>query len=91
MDALLQKLLEGIDLNDPNASLLLFQRIMGLVDWWALLWWSLAFTVIGGLIGWYKGEFWKGVGLGATLGPIGWVVSLLTAPKTGNVGADKSK
>jgi hypothetical protein len=82
MDAWLQKLLEGIDPSDPHASLLLFMRIMGMIDWWALLWWSIAFTVIGGLIGWHKREFWKGVALGATLGPVGWVVSLMTAPKS---------
>lgn len=82
MDALLQKLLEGIDLNDPDAPMQLFLRMMGLIDWWALLWWTIAFTVVGGAIGAYKREFWKGVALGALLGPIGWVVSWVSAPKS---------
>lgn len=77
MDELLNKLLEGIDPSDPAASRLLFGRLMGLVDWWMLLWLTLGCAAIGGLIGWRKGAFWKGAILGITLGPIGWVISLI--------------
>jgi len=77
VEALLAKLLEGIDPDDPEASRILFARLMGLVDWWMLLWLTLACAAIGGLIGWRKGAFWKGVVLGAALGPIGWVISLI--------------
>lgn len=97
VDALLAKLLEGIDPNDPEASRILFGRLMGLVDWWMLIWLTLACTAVGGLIGWYKGAFWKGVILGATLGPIGWVISLIAedrrqeCPSCSRGNASKSK
>ena len=47
MDALLRQLLEGIDLADPDAAWQLFWRLMGLVDWWGLLWLTLACAAVG--------------------------------------------
>ena len=75
MDALLRQLLEGIDLADPDAAWQLFWRLMGLVDWWGLLWLTLACAAVGGLIGHYRGAVWKGLLLGAALGPVGWIVA----------------
>lgn len=77
MDALLRQLLEGIDPADPDAAWRLFWRLMGLVDWWGLFWLTVACAAVGGLIGRYKGALWKGVLLGAALGPIGWAVALM--------------
>ena len=78
MDELLAKLMEGIDPDDPHAAMILFWRMMHMIDWWQLFWITVLCAAVGGLIGWRKGEFWKGVGLGAALGPIGWVVSLVS-------------
>jgi hypothetical protein len=78
MEQLLDRLMQGIDPDDPHAAMILFWRMMGLIDWWQLFWLTVACAVVGGLIGWPKREFWKGVALGAALGPIGWVISLVS-------------
>jgi hypothetical protein len=77
MDAWLERLMQGIDPDSPDASLQLFLRIMGLVDWWLLLWLTLLCMAVGGLIGWRRGTFWRDVALAAALGPLGWLVSFL--------------
>ncbi|UXI69878.1 hypothetical protein [Tahibacter amnicola] len=76
MDSLIEKVLEGIDPSDPAATWEIFVRIMGLVDWWLLTWVSVLFAVVGALIGWWRGHFWRDLSLALALGPIGWVVSL---------------
>ncbi|MEO8672063.1 MAG: hypothetical protein ABI411_12170 [Tahibacter sp.] len=76
MDELLTRALEGIDPADPNATWLVFLRLMGMVDWWMMVWLTVLFTAVGGLIGWWRGHFWRDLGLGAALGPIGWIISL---------------
>ena len=77
MDAWLEQLMQGIDPDAPDAALWLFLRLMGLVDWWLLLWITLASMAIGALIGWRRGTVWRDVGLAAALGPLGWLVSFL--------------
>ncbi|HSX61752.1 MAG TPA: hypothetical protein VLF18_16290 [Tahibacter sp.] len=80
MDAWIERLMQGIDPDAPDASLQLFLRIMGMVDWMLLFWLTLACMAVGGLIGWWRGAFWRDVALAAALGPLGWIVSLLLPP-----------
>lgn len=77
MEAWLDGLTQGIDLDAPDASLQLFLRLMGLIDWWLLLWLTLLCIAVGGLIGWRRGTFWRDIGLAAALGPLGWVMSFV--------------
>jgi hypothetical protein len=89
MEDLLLRLMEGIDPSDPAASWLLFKRMMGLIDWWLITWLTLLCAAVGGLIGWWRGAFWRDLMLGAALGPIGWIVSLLIprpSPKCAGCG-----
>ncbi|MBL8299843.1 MAG: hypothetical protein JNN30_16010 [Rhodanobacteraceae bacterium] len=82
MESWVERLLQGIDLEAPDAALQVFLRIMGLVDWWLLLWLTLLCMAVGGLIGWRRGTFWRDVALAAALGPLGWGVSFLLPPPT---------
>lgn len=77
MEAWLERLMQGIDPDSPDATLLVFLRLMGMVDWWLLLWLTLLCMAVGGLIGWWRGSFWRDVALAAALGPLGWIVSFL--------------
>lgn len=77
MDALIQQVLDGVDLTDPNAVWVVFWRLMDMVDWWLLIAITVVGIVGGGLIGWWRGTFWRDVALGATLGPLGWIVSIV--------------
>lgn len=80
MDELLQRLMQGIDLEAPDASRQLLLRLMGLVDWWLLFWLTLACMAVGGLIGWRRGTFWRDVAFAAAFGPLGWILSWLLPP-----------
>lgn len=80
MDEWLQRLMQGIDPDAPDASYQLFLRLMGLVDWWLLFWLTLACMAVGGLIGWRRGSFWRDVAFAAALGPFGWILSWLLPP-----------
>jgi hypothetical protein len=71
---LLAKALQGVDPNDPGAFLLIFRNLMGAVPWWPLIWLTLGFVAVGGLLGWWRGRFWLGVTSAALLGPFGWLV-----------------
>lgn len=77
MEAWLERLMQGIDPDSPDAMLLVFLRLMGMVDWWLLAWLTLLCMAVGGLIGWWRGSFWRDVALAAALGPLGWVISFL--------------
>lgn len=77
MEAWLERLMQGIDTDSPDATLLVFVRLMGMIDWWLLLWLTLLCMAVGGLIGWWRGSFWRDVALAAALGPLGWIVSFL--------------
>lgn len=80
MDELLQRLMEGIDPEAPDAGAQLFLRLMGLIDWWLLFWLTLACMAVGGLIGWRRGTFWRDVAFAAAFGPFGWILSWLLPP-----------
>ncbi|TDR38735.1 hypothetical protein DFR29_11963 [Tahibacter aquaticus] len=80
MDEWLQRLMEGIDPESPDASYQLFLRLMGLVDWWLLFWLTLGCIAVGGLIGWKRGTFWRDVAFAAAFGPFGWILSWLLPP-----------
>jgi hypothetical protein len=73
--------LSNIDPNDPEqAAALLQQCTATLTD--PMLWvWAAVFTIVGALVGAWIGKrrnaVKRDVLLGATLGPIGWVISLL--------------
>lgn len=82
MESWVERLMQGIDPEAPDASLQLFLRIMGMVDWWLLLWLTLLCMAVGGLIGWRRGTFWRDVALAAALGPLGWIVSFLLPSPT---------
>ncbi|HEX7816905.1 hypothetical protein [Dyella sp.] len=81
MDDLLQRAMQGVDPNDPGAFWQIFSNLMGLVPWVSLIWWTIFFIVVGGVLGWWRGRFWEGIWLAAVLGPIGWVVVLRPARK----------
>lgn len=73
--------LANIDPSDPDqANALLQQCTAALTD--PKLWlWAIIFTIVcalvGALIGKYKNAVVRDMILGAALGPIGWVISLL--------------
>lgn len=77
----LDQLVAGLNLSDPAAGRVLLQRLLHLVDWWFVLWLELGFAAVGALIGWAKGAMLRGALLGALLGPVGWVISLLSKSK----------
>jgi hypothetical protein len=83
LDELLNKLLEGIDPDDPHAVMKLFLRMMGMIDWWEMFWLTVLCGVVGGVIGYFKGATGRGIGLGLALGPIGWGIALFwkTTPR----------
>lgn len=73
--------LTNLDPTDPDAAQrLLDQCTQTLTD--PTLWiWAVVFTIVctavGALIGKYKNAVMRDAVLGATLGPIGWIISLL--------------
>jgi hypothetical protein len=76
VDELLSKAMQGVDPDSPDAFLRIFLNLMGIVPWVALLWWSVAFVVVGALLGWWRGRTVEGIVWAAALGPIGWIVIL---------------
>lgn len=77
MDAI-DRLLKDINLSDPAGLRILALRVLHQVDWWFLLWLTLASAVVGLLLGRVKGTPLKGLILGALLGPIGWAILLFS-------------
>lgn len=77
VDELLNKAMQGVDPDAPGAFVHIFLNLMGLVPWVALMWWSVAFVVVGALLGWWRGRMVEGIAWAAALGPIGWVVVLM--------------
>lgn len=75
-------LLTGADLADPDALQLALQTCTGaLLDpglWAWALGINLACAVIGALLGLAKGRWLAGLVWGAVLGPIGWLVIVLS-------------
>ncbi|WP_114238596.1 hypothetical protein [Dyella sp. C9] len=76
MEQWLDKAMQGVDPDSPDAFLRIFLNLMLGVPWLALFWWSVAFIVVGALLGWWKGRLLEGVVWSAVLGPLGWLVVL---------------
>jgi hypothetical protein len=72
----LQRAMQGVDPDSPDAFVHIFLNLMGMVPWVALFWWSIAFLVVGALLGWWRGRTVEGIVWAAVLGPIGWIVVL---------------
>ena len=66
MNELLHKILQGVDPAAPGAFWKLLRNMLALVPWWPLIWFTIACTVIGAAIGWWRGR------IGLMVGPIGW-------------------
>lgn len=66
-----------LDLSDPDALHNILMALLSSIDWWWWIWFTVISIVVGALIGWYKGAVWRDMLLGAALGPIGWIVSVL--------------
>ena len=73
MDALLQKLLQGVDPGTPGAFWRLLHNMLVLVPWWPLIWFTVACAVVGAAIGWWRGRIALGIALGLVVGPIAWL------------------
>ncbi len=80
MDELLARATQGVDMDAPGAIWQIYANLFALVPWMALLWWSLLFIVIGGLLGLWRGSWQRGVIWALVLGPIGWIVILAKPP-----------
>jgi hypothetical protein len=72
----LEKAMQGVDPDSPDAFIHVFLNLMGMVPWVALFWWSIAFVVVGALLGWWRGRTVDGIVWAIVLGPIGWLVVL---------------
>jgi len=75
----LDKAMQGVDPDSPDAFLHIFLNLMGMVPWGMLLWWNVVFVAVGALLGWWRGRTVEGVVWAAVLGPIGWIVVLTRA------------
>ena len=78
MEELLAKATQGVDMNAPDAYLQILLNLMAMIPWTALFWWNLAFVAVGALLGWWRGKLLAGVVWALALGPIGWVIVLLS-------------
>jgi hypothetical protein len=84
MNALLHKLLQGVDPNAPGAFRVLLHNILALVPWWPLIWFTVGCAVIGAAIGWWRGRIGLGIALGVVVGPVAWIA--LWALRRGRYG-----
>lgn len=73
MDALLQRLLQGVDPGAPGAFWQIFHNAVALVPWWPLIWFTAACAVVGAVLGWWRGRIVLAVLLGLVVGPVAWV------------------
>ena len=77
MNDLLARALQGVDPDDPGASVKIFLNLMALVPWGQLILWQVVFILVGALLGWWKGRFAATVLASLVLGPFGWAVPFL--------------
>lgn len=77
MNEILARAMQGVDPDEPGAFFHIFQNLMGLVPWWQLVAWQVFFTVVGALLGWWRGRTMAGVIASLVLGPLGWVVPFM--------------
>lgn len=83
MDELLDKLLRGVDLTDPEAPILLFRNLMELVPWWPLFWFTLFCVAVGLAIAFRRGSSpWMAVFWALLLGPFSWLLSWYQVPSS---------
>lgn len=78
--------LTNIDTTDPDQVAMLMQQCTAVV-FDPMLWlWAVIFTMVGTLVGALIGKYKKAIVrdaiLGATLGPIGWVISWYLPTRT---------
>jgi hypothetical protein len=73
--------LANVDPEDPDQSMRLLQECTRTLTDPTLWFWAIVFTVVGALVGWFIGKrknaVTRDVILGAALGPIGWLISLV--------------
>ena len=69
--------MQGVDPDDPAASLRIFNNLMGLVPWWNLIAWQIFFVLVGALLGWWRGRTMAGIVAALVLGPFGWIIPFL--------------
>jgi len=81
MDELLAKASQGVDPDAPDAFFQIFLNLLNLMPWAAMFWWSVAFVVVGAVLGWFRGRTVEGIVWAAALGPIGCIV-ILIRPKS---------
>lgn len=86
MDELLAKATQGVDLAAPGAFWQVFGKLMALVPWAALVWWTLFFVAIGAVLGWRRGRVGAGVAWALLLGPIGWWIVWRMPPRSRGAG-----
>ncbi len=77
MDALLAKASQGVDPDAPGAFFTIFFNLLNLLPWAAMFWWSVAFVVVGAVLGRFRSRTVEGIVWAAALGPIGWIVILI--------------
>jgi hypothetical protein len=78
VDELLARAMQGVDPDDPGASLRIFSNLMGLVPWWNLIAWQVFFVLVGALLGWWRGRIMAGIIAALVLGPFGWVIPFMS-------------
>ncbi len=76
MEQWLEKAIQGVDPDSPDAFLHIFLNLMAVMPWAALFWWSVIFVVVGALLGWWRGRVVEGIVWAVVLGPLGWIVVL---------------
>ena len=74
VEDLLAKATSGVDPDSPDAALRIFEKLMALMPWWPLFWFTVLCVVVGAVPGWWRRRIWLGIGLALVLGPIGWFV-----------------
>jgi hypothetical protein len=89
MNELLHKLLQGVDLDAPGAFGKLLHNMLAMLPWWPLIWFTVACTVIGAVLGWWRGRIVLAVALGLVVGPIAWAA--LWAMPPGRYGPARRK
>jgi len=77
MDDLLAKASQGVDPDSPDAFFQIFLNLLNLMPWAAMFWWSVAFVVVGAVLGWFRGRTVEGIVWAAAFGPIDWIVVLM--------------
>jgi hypothetical protein len=73
---LLNRIMQGVDPDAPDASIRMAMNMMALVPWAWLTWLTVFFVLVGGWLGYRRGRLWQGLVWAFVLGPVGWWVVL---------------